>query len=161
MAEATAEARARGEESVAFYDNLHGQTTEEHENILMVKAKCARHLLPTGAQYNFLCSHPPPYSASMLTAMSACMQVSPPRSSIQLIDDGIGYAVKNEMGYALDRWLEEDDNLHIWTAEGLQFPMWRKRALITHFGHRHVGARRSTSAQTSTLRELRLESECE
>lgn len=51
-------------------------------------------------------------------------------SEIQLIDDGIGYAVKNEMGHSLDRWLEEDDNLTLWTSEN--FPMWRKRALITN-----------------------------
>lgn len=48
MKEATAEARARGEESVAFYDNLHGQTTEEHEKLLKMHAKCVRHLLPSG-----------------------------------------------------------------------------------------------------------------
>lgn len=48
MVDATREARQRGEESVAFYDNLHGQTTEEHEKILKAKAKCVRHLLPTG-----------------------------------------------------------------------------------------------------------------
>lgn len=48
MAEATAEARFRGEESVAFYDNLHGQTTDEHEKALRTHAKCARHLLPSG-----------------------------------------------------------------------------------------------------------------
>lgn len=50
-------------------------------------------------------------------------------SEIQLIDDGVGYAVKNEMGHALDRWLEEDENLTLWTSS--TFPMWRKRALIT------------------------------
>lgn len=53
-------------------------------------------------------------------------------SEIQLIDDGIGYAVKNEMGHALDVWLEKEENLAMWTGEGTSFPMWRKRALITN-----------------------------
>lgn len=35
------------------------------------------------------------------------------------------------MGYALDMWLEEEDNLAMWCGEGAQFPMWRKRVLIT------------------------------
>lgn len=48
MVEATAAARLKGQESVAFYDTLHGQTTPEHEKVLMEKAKCVRHLLPTG-----------------------------------------------------------------------------------------------------------------
>lgn len=100
MVEATARARARNEESVAFYDNLHGQTTELHETILKQKAGCVRHLLPTGVT-----------------------------SEIQLIDDGIGYAVKNEMGYALDVWLSKDENLELWTSAS--FPMWKKRVLIT------------------------------
>lgn len=33
---------------VAFCDNLYGQTTKEHLDILASKAKCARHLLPAG-----------------------------------------------------------------------------------------------------------------
>ena len=48
MYEATAEARAAGEQSVAFYDNLSGQTTEEHRRNLK-RARCDRHLLPTGS----------------------------------------------------------------------------------------------------------------
>lgn len=101
MAEATAEARARGEESVCFYDNLHGQTTLEHEKLLLKQAHCVRHLLPAGVT-----------------------------SEIQLIDDGIGYAVKKEMGHALDEWLSCDDNLHEWTSN---MSAWRKRVQITHF----------------------------
>lgn len=105
MVEATAAARARNEQSVVFYDNLYGQTTEEHKTILFNKARCVRHLLPAGVT-----------------------------DEIQLIDDGIGYAVKNEMGYQLDAFLEEDDNLAIWTGEdGRSFPMWKKRVLITQF----------------------------
>jgi len=103
MADATSAARARGEASVAFYDNLHGQTTDIHRKLLHSKAGCARHLLPTGVT-----------------------------SEIQLIDDGIGFAVKNKMGHELDTWLERGDNLAKWTGEGdgaLQ--MWEKRVLIT------------------------------
>ena len=108
MVEATAAARARNEQSVVFYDNLYGQTTEEHKTILFNKARCVRHLLPAGVT-----------------------------DEIQLIDDGIGYAVKNEMGYQLDAFLEEDDNLAIWTGEdGRSFPMWKKRVLITQFAAR-------------------------
>ncbi|KAL3903279.1 MAG: hypothetical protein SGPRY_011741, partial [Prymnesium sp.] len=105
MVEATREARLRGRQSVVFYDNLHSQTTDEQEQILLQKAMCVRHFLPTGVT-----------------------------SEIQLIDDGRGYAVKNEMVYALDRWLDQDDNLKLWTPEASDggFPMWRKRALISH-----------------------------
>lgn len=103
MREATEEARAQGQESVAIYDNLHGQTTDEHLKILHRHAKCERHLLPTGVT-----------------------------SEIQLIDDGIGYAVKNEMGHALDEWLGEGDNLAKWTSqEGTQFSMSDKRIMVT------------------------------
>ena len=103
MVEATRDARSRNEQSVAFFDNLHGQTTVEHEKFLLLKARCVRHLLPGGVT-----------------------------AEIQLIDDGVGYAVKSEMGQALDRWLEEDDNLDLWTGEGENvMPMWKKRVLIT------------------------------
>lgn len=101
MAEATAAARALGEESVCFYDNLHGQTTDEHEKALLEKACCVRHLLPAGVT-----------------------------SEIQLIDDGVGHAVKKEMGHALDDWLSKDSNLEEWTGN---MPAWRKRVQITHF----------------------------
>ena len=47
IAEATAEARAAGERSVVFFDNLSGQTTPEHLRALKWKAKADRHLLPT------------------------------------------------------------------------------------------------------------------
>ena len=72
---------------------------------LLKKARCVRHLLPAGVT-----------------------------DEIQLIDDGIGYAVKNEMGYHLDEFFEEDDNLAMWTGEdGHKFSMWKKRVLITQF----------------------------
>ena len=51
---------------------------------------------------------------------------------LQLIDDGVGYALKGEMGKLHDEWLMVDENLELWTAEGKGFPMWRKRVLITH-----------------------------
>ena len=104
MAEATLEARKNNRESVALYDNLHGQITDVHEQTLKTKARCARHLLPTGVT-----------------------------SEIQLIDDSVGYAVKNEMGHCLDRWLEAGENLAKWTnEEGHTMAMWEKRVLITH-----------------------------
>ena len=68
--EITAEARAAGRESVAIFDNLSGQTTEKHKYNL-AKNKCKRHLLPGGMT-----------------------------DELQLVDDGVGYALKNEMGRA-------------------------------------------------------------
>lgn len=53
-------------------------------------------------------------------------------SEIQLIDDGLGYAVKHKMGHSLDKWFEEDEVLAAWTGEGADdLPMWQKRVLIT------------------------------
>ena len=97
--EITAEARKAGRESVAIFDNLWGQTTERHKKNLW-KWRCKRHLLPAG-----------------VTDM------------LQLIDDGVGYALKNEMGHLLDEWLGEASNLEMWTGDS--FPMWRKRVLLT------------------------------
>jgi hypothetical protein len=99
--EITAEARKAGRESVAIFDNLSGQTTEQHLKNLAAN-KCKRHLLPAGMT-----------------------------DELQLIDDGVGYALKNEMGKLHDDWLIEDGNLELWTAEGKDFPMWKKRVLIT------------------------------
>ncbi|KAL1496863.1 hypothetical protein AB1Y20_014447 [Prymnesium parvum] len=45
--------------------------------------------------------------------------------------DGVGYAVKNEMGKLLDEWLMDEANLSMWISPGTGFPMWRKRVLIT------------------------------
>ena len=50
---------------------------------------------------------------------------------LQLIDDGVGFHVKNEMGKLLDLWLGEDNNLELWMSEDGGFPMWKKRVLIT------------------------------
>ena len=99
--EITAEARKAGRESVAIFDNLSGQTTEQHLKNL-AKNKCKRHLLPGGMT-----------------------------DELQLIDDGVGYALKCEMGKLHDDWLMEDGNLELWTSEGKDFPMWKKRVLIT------------------------------
>ena len=101
MKEITAEARAGGRESVAILDNLSGQTTELHQKHL-TKHKCKRHLLPAGMT-----------------------------DELQLIDDGVGYALKNEMGKLHDEWMMEPGNLELWTAEGKEFAMWKKRVLIT------------------------------
>eukprot|EP00965_Chrysotila_dentata_P030721 1023296-Pleurochrysis_carterae.AAC.1 len=101
VAEMTREARRQGHESVVILDNLGGQTTARHLKNLK-KNGCKRHLLPGGMT-----------------------------DELQLIDDGVGYAVKNEMGHLHDAWLMENENLDLWTSEGKGFPMWQKRALIT------------------------------
>lgn len=44
VAEVTAEARALGQESVLFSDNLHGQTTDERERALVCETR-AKYLL--------------------------------------------------------------------------------------------------------------------
>ena len=102
MKEHTAEAVAAGRESVLILDNLSGQTTERHRKNL-AKHKCKRHLLPAGVT-----------------------------DELQLIDDGVGYALKNEMGHLHDKWLMQPGNLEQWTAEGTDFPMWKKRVLVTN-----------------------------
>ena len=50
---------------------------------------------------------------------------------LQLIDDGVGFHVKNEMGMLLDLWLAQANNLELWMSEDEGFPMWKKRVLIT------------------------------
>ena len=100
--EITAEAKAAGRESVVIFDNLSGQTTERHRRNL-AKHKCKRHLLPGGMT-----------------------------DELQLVDDGIGFALKNMMGKLHDDWLMKPGNLELWTAEGGGFPMWKKRVLITN-----------------------------
>ena len=107
--EATAEARAAGEQSVCFFDNLSGQTTDEHLRNCK-RARSHRHLLPTGST-----------------------------GELMLIDDGIGACQKNRMGEELDAHLEKGDNLERWTkgpkeAGGLK--MWEKRVLMTQIAGR-------------------------
>ena len=101
MKEITKKARAAKEESVAIFDNLSGQTTARHLRNL-VRNWCKRHLLP----------------GQMTDAM-------------QLIDDGVGFSLKHEIGAMIDEWLMEEGHLEKWTAEGKGFPMWEKRVLIT------------------------------
>ena len=109
IAEATADARAAGEESVAFFDNLSGQTTAEHKRLLMQHAKCKRHLLPTSTT-----------------------------GELMHIDDGIGARMKTLIGAETDSWCEQPGNLERWTTGpkegGLQ--AWEKRVLITQFAGR-------------------------
>ena len=38
---------------------------------------------------------------------------------LQLIDDGVGFHVKNEMGKLLDLWLTKDDNLSDQTSTSI------------------------------------------
>ena len=98
VAEITAEARAAGRESVAIFDNLHGHTTQTHLANL-ARNQCKRHLLPGNTT-----------------------------DELQLVDAGVGHALKTEMAHLHDSWLAQDSNLEMWTGS---FPMWRKRVLIT------------------------------
>ena len=106
--EATAEACAAGRRSVAFFDNLSGQTTDEHLRNLR-RAGCDRHLLPTGST-----------------------------GELMLIDGGIGARLKNLIGEEIDTWLEQPGHLERWTAGpkdgGLH--AWEKRSLVTQWAGR-------------------------
>ena len=106
--EATAEAREAGERSVCFFDNLSGQTTKEHLRNCK-RARCDRHLLPTGST-----------------------------GELMLIDDGIGAAQKSRMADELDAHLEKADNLQRWTTGPKEggLKMWEKRVLMTHIAGR-------------------------
>ena len=97
MAEITAAARLAGRESVAIFDNLHGQTTQTHLANL-ARNRCKRHLLPSNTT-----------------------------DELQLVDAGVGHALKTEMAHLHDEWLSIDDNLELWTTP-TNFPVWRKRA---------------------------------
>ena len=100
MAEITAAARLAGRESVAIFDNLHGQTTETHLRNL-ARNRCKRHLLPSNTT-----------------------------DELQLVDAGVGHALKTEMAHLHDDWLSKDGNLELWTT-ATNFPAWRKRVLVT------------------------------
>ena len=100
MAEITAAARLDGRESVAIFDNLHGQTTRTHLTNL-ARNRCKRHLLPANTT-----------------------------DELQLVDAGVGHALKTEMAHLHDDWLSKDNNLELWTAAA-DFPVWRKRVLVT------------------------------
>ena len=73
-----------GRETFIVFDNLHGQTTPAFKHAL-AKNSIKMHLLPGGMT-----------------------------DELQLIVDGVGIAVKNEMGQALDKWLETGENLALW-----------------------------------------------
>lgn len=77
MKEICAKAKSEGRQSVVICDNLSGQTTQEFADALK-KHNCKRHLLPAGVT-----------------------------DELQLIDDGVGIAVKNEMGNLFDLWAME------------------------------------------------------
>ena len=81
MEEATRAAQSNRCESVVLTDNLHSQTTARVKKLL-AKWWCWRHFLVGGAT-----------------------------DLLQLIDDGVGFHAKNEMGKLLDLWLREDNNL--------------------------------------------------
>ena len=75
-----------GRESVAIFDNLHGQTTRTHLTNL-ARNRCKRHLLPANTT-----------------------------DELQLVDAGVGHALKTEMAHLHDNWLSKDNNLELWTA---------------------------------------------
>ena len=69
------------------------------------RARCARHLLPTGST-----------------------------GELMLIDGGIGMSLKYLMGEYMDAWLAEEGNLERWThgpKEG-RLHAWEKRVFVTH-----------------------------
>lgn len=88
------EALDKGRETVVIVDNLNGQTTNLNGQTTtdfaneLKKNKCKRHLLPTGVTGEF-----------------------------QLINDGVGMAVKRQMGTAFDLWTMDDSNLERWIAD--------------------------------------------
>jgi hypothetical protein len=103
--EATADARAAGERSVTFVDNLSGQTTKEHKRQLN-HAGSDRHLLPTGTT-----------------------------GELMLIDGGIGVRQKDLMGEEQDEWQEQEGNLERWTTGPKEggLKAWEKRVLVTQY----------------------------
>ena len=121
MEEVTAAARRENRESVAVFDNLHGQTTRKHL-VNLARNRCKRHLLPSNTT-----------------------------DELQLVDAGVGHALKTEMAHLHDNWLAQDSNLEAWTSN---LPMWRKRVLITLARAPHARAaprgRATTRLQSST-----------
>lgn len=77
LREICAEAKRAKRESVVICDNLSGQTTQGFADALRAH-RCKRHLLPSGVT-----------------------------DELQLIDDGVGLAVKREIGNAFDSWAME------------------------------------------------------
>lgn len=106
LKEVCEEAKRAGRESVIIVDNLSGQTSEAFLAELR-KHKAKRHLLPTGVT-----------------------------DELQLVDDGVGVAVKRVMGELFDEWAMQGDNLDRWTADAntpdiRPMAAWEKRVLIT------------------------------
>ena len=46
----------------------------------------------------------------------------------QLVDMGLGRALKVRIGVLQDEWLAQDNNDELWAGD---FPMWKKRVLMT------------------------------
>ena len=46
-------------------------------------------------------------------ASATCYQ---PTDELQLVDAGVGHALKTEMAHLHDDWLSKDNNLELWTA---------------------------------------------
>ena len=113
--------------------NRRPQTTEEHLRNCK-RARCDRHLLPTGST-----------------------------GELMFIDDGIGACQKNRMGEQLDAHLEKGDNLERWTKGPKQggLKMWEKRVLMTQIAGRACvggdllrGVARGASPMTSRRRRV-------
>ena len=56
---------------------------------------------------------------------------------LQVIDQGIGSAIKARMGILQDKWLEEGNNLELWTSGFSNDPNMgaaaHRRILLTHW----------------------------
>jgi len=91
---------AKNRRALAIYDNLDGQSTVEYRE-LSQKIRADAHFGLPGATHLW-----------------------------QVIDDGIGIMVKNEMTEQLDKKLADDDEFYAeWTSGAM--PAWKVRVLIT------------------------------
>ena len=120
--EATREAREAGERCVCFFDNLSGQTTEEHLRLCR-RAHCDRHLLPTGST-----------------------------GELMLIDGGIGVRLKNLIGEEQDAWMEDGDNLERWSSLPRMAACRRGRSAFSSRSGRGIRGRSCARRTTSRRR---------
>ena len=89
------------EQSIVFANSLHGQTSDEFKNVLIVQ-QCNTLLWRLPAGYT---------------------------DEIQPIDAGYGRLFKAHMGKTLDRWLLEADHVELWESNTLTTS--QPRILIT------------------------------
>lgn len=98
LPEITAAARRKMMETVLFADNLDSQTTEKFMKILR-QNDTKRHLGVT--------------NASDIT---------------QVVDMGLGRALKVHIGDLHDEWMAQDNDAELWAGD---FPMRKERVLLT------------------------------